>query len=198
MSLLLSPALVAGVFIPEAKAAEPGPVASAATPEISAAALALATQIVDAGYPEESREELFFATMDQTVTQMRQAIAPSLPDDDAGAIKILDDWIAEYTSESKTVLRKHIPAIMDGMVEAYATIFTAQELKDILAFVRTPSGQKYFELSPAISGSKSFADANQRYLDESVALIRPAQEQLKSRLDAYYEEQKAKNSTADT
>lgn len=169
-----------------------------AAAEISPIAMILAKQIVAAGYPEEERERLFFATMDQTVAQMRGAIAPSLPRDDPGAVAILDDWIAEYTAASKDVLRKHIPDIMAGMEEAYATIFTEEELRDILSFVRTPSGQRYFELSPGITGAKSFADANRRYLDESVALLGPARSDLRQRLDEHMEQKRAENAQADT
>jgi len=178
-----------------AQAPKAKPIAAA---DIAPASLLLAKEIVAIGYPEEDRERLFFSTMDQTVGQMRGAIAPSLPSDDPGAIAILDDWIAEYTAASKGVLRKHIPDIMAGMEEAYATIFTQDELRDILAFVRTPSGQRYFELSPAITGSKSFAEANQRYLDESVSLLGPARSDLKERLDQYMEGQLAEAGPADT
>ncbi len=158
----------------------------------------LARQIVAVGYPEEDREALFFGTMDQTVDQMRAALAPTLPADDPGAVAILDEWIDEYTQTSKDVLRKHIPDIMAGMEEAYATIFTEEELRDILAFVRTSSGQRYFELSPAIMGSKSFAEANQRYLDESLSLMGPARRELRERLEDHMADQRAKAAPADT
>ncbi|MEL6876720.1 MAG: DUF2059 domain-containing protein [Pseudomonadota bacterium] len=153
--------------------------------ETSPVAISLASQIVDRGYPEERREALFFATMDQTVEQMRIAIRPNLPQDDPGAIAILDEWIIEYIGESKQVLRKHIPSIMAGMTQAYANLFTVDELTDILAFVDTRSGQKFFELSPAILGEPSFAQANQRYMDESMAMLGPAQEVLMGRLQEY-------------
>ncbi|MEO0461728.1 MAG: DUF2059 domain-containing protein [Pseudomonadota bacterium] len=165
--------------------ADSAPLAFIPDPDIDPAARAIADEIVAMGYPVQTREDLFFATMDQTVSQVRSALEPSLPQDDPGAIAILDDWIDDYTARSKQVLRRHIPHIMAGMVEAYATIFTVQELGDILAFVRTPSGQRYFELSPAIVGSKSFAAANQRYMDESLSMLGPAQRELQQRLNDY-------------
>ena len=176
-------------------APEPVMVSSAA---IDPAALKLATQIVDLGYPEDTREELFFSTMDQTVAQMRSAITPQLPRNDPGAIAILDEWIAEYTEESKLVLRKHIPSIMAGMTQAYATIFTIEELEDILAFVQTPSGKRYFELSPAVLGEKAFADANQRYMDESMAMLGPAQAELMSRLRQHMADAENEDTSPDT
>ncbi len=176
----------------EPAAERPG--ASAVDP----AARALAARIVDLGYPAETREALFFATMDQTVNQMRTAIAPSLPSDDPGAIAILDAWILDYTDRSKEVLRKHIPSIMDGMIEAYAELFSQAELGDILAFVETRSGQRYFELSPAILGAKSFADANQLYLDESLALLGPAQADLRARLEEHLADTRDAEPTSET
>lgn len=171
---------------------------SAVAPRVDPAARTLAARIVEVGYPEETREALFFGTMDQTVSQMRSAIAPSLPADDPGAIAILDAWILEYTQSSKQVLSKHIPDIMDGMIVAYAEIFTQEELRDILAFVETRSGQRYFELSPAILGAKSFADANQAYLDESLALLGPAQAELRSRLQEYMAQKRKDEATSET
>lgn len=195
--MLLSPCL-ASAAPPEISPPLVAQTASAPNPGASAAARALAAEIVALAYPVEDRETLFFATMDQMVTQMRSAIAPSLPADDPGAIVILDEWIAEYTAQSKLVLRKHIPMIMAGMTDAYATIFTEQELGDILAFVRTPSGQRYFELSAAITGSKGFADANQRYLDETMSMVGPAQEELMKRLNEYMADKRDQAAQPDT
>ncbi|MEL7445150.1 MAG: DUF2059 domain-containing protein [Pseudomonadota bacterium] len=161
-------------------------------------AMTVATEIVDLGYPEAEREALFFATMDQMVGQMRIAIAPTLPQDDPGAVAILDDWITEYTAESKEVLRKHIPSIMAGMTSAYAKIFTLQELNDILAFVQTPSGKRFFALSPAVVGEPSFADANQAYMDESMEMLAPAQTELIGRIMEYLENKETMESTSQT
>ncbi|MGB3470103.1 MAG: DUF2059 domain-containing protein [Erythrobacter sp.] len=203
MGMPAQAALAAEESAPADAAAEP---ARAETPStspndattINPEAMSLAAEIVRIGYPEEKREALFFGTMDATVVQMRGAIAPSLPKDDPAVLVILDEWIAEYTQESKLVLRKHIPAIMVGMTQAYATIFTLEELDDILAFVTTPSGQRYFELSPAVMGEKGFADANQRYLDESVAMLGPAQKELQSRLQEYFAKKASSSASPDT
>ncbi|MFL0356712.1 DUF2059 domain-containing protein [Erythrobacter sp. GH1-10] len=155
--------------------------------DIDPAMMQLAAQIVDAGYPEETREALFFASMDQTIAQMRTSLGPYLPSDDPEAVKILDDWIEKYTEESKSILRKHIPSIMDGMAEAYAELFTEEELRDILAFVETPSGKQFFDLMPQVIGSASFAEANQAYIDESMEVMVPAQRELLDQLQDHRE-----------
>ena len=184
-------------------AAEPATAGTASAPQstakaINPEAMSLAAEIVRIGYPKDKREALFFGTMDATVVQMREAIAPSLPKNDPAVLAILDDWIVEYTEESKLVLRKHIPAIMVGMTKAYASIFTHEELSDILAFVKTRSGQRYFEMSPAVLGEKGFADANQRYLDESVAMLGPAQKELQARLQDYFAKKASSSASPDT
>lgn len=160
-------------------------------------AMELAAQIIDTGFPEETREELFFGTMDQMIVQLRVALEPMLPADDQGAVEIFDEWLVEHTEESKGVLRKHIPAIMRGMALSYANVFSVEELTDILAFVETPSGKRYFALSPSILSDRAFADANQAYMDETVELVLPAQERLRERLDAYLEDRAANDPEPD-
>lgn len=198
IALPLHPAIAQETEAPESGETERETAAADADPALDPEAFSIANQIVTLGYPEENREALFFGTMDQTVTQMRGAIAPSLPRNDPEAIAILDKWIAEYTQESKLLLRKHIPAIMTGMTQAYATIFTLEELNDILAFVSTPSGQRYFELSPAVMGAKGFADANQRYLDESMEMLTPAQNKLQARLQEHFADKEQSSAAPDT
>lgn len=155
---------------------------------VDPAMLELATQIVDIGYPEETREALFYGPMDQTIVQLRKSLGPYLPSDDPEAVQILDDWIVKYTEESKVILAKHIPAIMDGMAEAYATLFSEEELRDILAFVETPSGKQFFDLMPQVMGEPGFADANQAYMDESMEKLIPAQRELLNRLKEHREQ----------
>ncbi|MBV7259902.1 DUF2059 domain-containing protein [Erythrobacter crassostreae] len=163
--------------------------------ELDTASLDLAGQIVTIGYPKETREALFFGSMDQTIIQLRQALGDFMPEDDPEAVKIFDEWIVKYTEESKVILRKHIPSIMDGMTAAYADLFSEEELRDILAFVQTPSGKQFFDRMPDVVGSASFADANQAYLDESMASVIPAQREL---LNQLREHQESKDEPSET
>ena len=144
--------------------------------------LELATQIVDLAFPEETREEVFFATVDQMTAQMREATLQAHGLEDDLLLPILDDWIAEYLVGSKVILRSHIPSLIDGMAKAYANMFSAKELADILAFVSTPSGQKFFELSSALIAEPNFANANQNYMNDVQAQLPAAIEDLQSRL----------------
>ena len=151
--------------------------------------IALAQRIVDLGYPRERREAMFFAAMDQMVGQMREATTNSLPASDEGAMAIVDDWTRRYIADSKQVMRRHIPFLMDGMVQSYAAMFTTVELQDILAFVSTPSGQRFFELSPAVLAEPNFARANQGYMNEVMGEMPAAQADLIRRLKDYFAKQ---------
>lgn len=157
--------------------------------------IALARQIVDLGYPEARREALFFASMDQMVMQMRQATLSSLPDRDEGAMAIVDQWLAQYVSDSKEVLRSHLPSIMNAIALAYANMFTEAELRDIHAFVSTSSGQRFFELSPAILGEPNFARANQAYMNDIMDRLPGAQKELEDELRDYFLRQDAETSS---
>ena len=147
--------------------------------------LALAKQIIDLGFPEDTRETLFFGAMDQMMIQTREATLKAYQLEDEGAIAVLDQWTVDYMEENKEVLRSHIPSLMQGMVASYAVIFTRKELEDILAFVSTPSGQRFFELSPAVMAEPNFALANQAYMNEIQANLPEAMEDLFGRLQEY-------------
>ena len=110
---------------------------------VDPAKLALARQIVDNGFPEDTREAIFFGTVDQMTEQMREASLANLGTQDPGVIAVFDQWLADYLVDSKQVLRNYIPRMMDALAQSYAVMFTKTELRDIAAFVSTPSGQRF-------------------------------------------------------
>ena len=184
MGIALKSVLAALVLcLPAVASAQEPPAQDASAP--SAEHLAIARQIIAIGFPEDTREAAFFATMDQMVSQTREASLKAYGPDDAGVREILDQWISEYVAESKGVLRSHIPALMEGMAASYAATFTEQELRDILAFVSSPSGQRFFALSSAVLAEPNFAAANQAYMNEIQARMPAAIEDLVGRITDY-------------
>jgi len=158
--------------------------------------VAIARQIIDLGFPEERREAMFFATVDQMTMQMRESVLANIEEQDPGAIAILDEWLAEYIADGKTILRSHIPNLMNAWALSYAAIFTKEELEDILAFVSTPSGQKFFERSAAVMAEPNFAAANQAYMNEVNANLPEAQADLTERLMQYFRNKGAEPGTS--
>ena len=149
--------------------------------------LAIAREIVNLGFPIETREAIFFASVDQVVAQMREASLQAYGldgEENAEILAILDEWTADYVDQSKNVLRAHIPSLMDGLAASYSAIFTRQELLDIRAFVSTPSGQRYFELGPAVVAESHFANANQQYMNDVQAQLPAALDDLRVRIEA--------------
>lgn len=173
-------AAAATLCVPASVAAQETEASPAAQSE-----LALARQIVELGYPVEQREELFFGAMDQMTAQMRQSALANMPAPDPGATAILDRWLANYLSGAKDTLRQHMPAIMDGITRSYASLFTETELRDILAFVSTPSGQSFFVQSSQILSQPAFAEANQAYMADVLAELPAARAALVKELMEY-------------
>ena len=149
--------------------------------------LAIAQEIIRVGYPEDIREELFFGPMDQAMAQIVQA-SPSLRNlEDEGLAEILGDWMLENSDEMKITLRGHIPRMMDAMGQAYANLFTEQELADILQFASTSSGKKFLQTQSSVMSDPYFAAANQQFLDEPMAQIRVSRQTLKEQITRYLE-----------
>ena len=154
-------------------------------PEGSQSSIDLAREIIALGMPESRREAIFFATMDQMMAQMIEAQNKATPIDDPQVKAIIDRHIEEFKGEAQAILSARIPDMMDAWALAYANMFSQQELRDIRDFVATPSGQAFFELSPAIAAEPNFASANQRYMDEVISLVPGMQARLRDELVDY-------------
>lgn len=165
--------------------------AEASADESAEVRLALAHEIIDIGMPAEMREQMFFATVDQMTSQMRSAAMKNMDASDPGLVAILDRWLDDWIANGKDILRGHIPSLMNGWAAAYADIFTEAELRDLLDFVQTPTGAKFFRRMPDIMSNPHFAKANQDYIDEIMADLSLAQIELSSELIEYLAEKDA-------
>ena len=182
-------ALLAACFMPATAAAQQvGAGASAPSAESDRAArLALAREIIAIGFPEADREQLFFGAINEMTRQVRQAALARIEKPDPGALSIIDKWIAAQILRQRTILVRHIPALMDGMARGYAELFTAEELRGVHAFVQTPAGLTFFLKSSQITAQPAFAEANQAYMREILLGTPDAQAELIEQLSAYAE-----------
>lgn len=138
--------------------------------------VAIATQILDLAMPLETRETTFFATADQIVSQM--LAANRKPIDDPAAEAIVQRHLDMMIADMKVKMSEHIPTLMEAWAHSYANMFTKEELDDILAFVETPSGARFFQLSAATIAERNYAAANQAYMNEALETIPAYQERL--------------------
>ncbi|RKF18370.1 DUF2059 domain-containing protein [Altericroceibacterium spongiae] len=135
-------------------------------PAVDSAKMALARQIVDLGFPEGQREEMFFGAIDSMVAQMNQAMADETFANDPQLKAKLEEQKAAMIAEMKTVLSRHIPALMDGWATAYAAEFNEKELRDILAFVSTETGKSFFIRNAMLTERPEFQAATRPYMQD--------------------------------
>jgi hypothetical protein len=86
----------------------------------------------------------------------------------------------EITAQMRTDLQPRFSELTDEVSRLYATNFSEQELKEILAFYKTPSGKKLLtEQSKIVDASMKFAqDWANKLSDQVVAKMR---DELKKR-----------------
>lgn len=152
---------------------------------VPAEKLALARQIIDVMYPAETREQML---LDISGNFARQAMAGSLSGPlyaEPGIRAIADRFIADMPEAMRPVVSRHLPKIFEATAIAYTRQFTLEELRDILAFGRTPAGQRYFTSLPAILSDPAIAAANQAYMAEIMPVSREAGLRARGELEAY-------------
>lgn len=147
--------------------------------------LAIAAEIVRIGYPDADREQLFFGSLDAMLAQMRGVFFAQIQND-PGAAAIINRKLDGYVVRTKTLLRAHIPSLMDAMARAYAREFSKDELLQLRAFVATPLGQHYFLRSSSILRDPDFAAANVAYMRALQPEIERMRDELMTELKAYF------------
>lgn len=170
-------------------AKESGGDTASPTAEASSVRLELAKQIIDLAYPQDTRIELFRKVSKQIETQMLESLEGIVTDD--GAITIVTEWQTGMSTKTDEILVRNVPALMEGWVKAYSEIYSEQELRDILAFVSTPSGATFLAKTSEVTVHPDFASTNQGYMNEIMALIPAEIPTLVAKLREYKAEQDA-------
>jgi hypothetical protein len=144
-------AVVLAVFVPAAHAQQP-----------SAASIAVAKQLIATTGATTVFNPLIAGVVEQAKLLFLQQNPGLAPDLNVVAAKI------------RTDLQPRFSEITDAVAKAYATNFSEQELKDILAFYQTPAGKKLLTVQPkVIDASMSFAGTWANKLsDEVIGMIR--------------------------
>ena len=83
---------------------------------------------------------------------------------------IVRDWARQYLSREK---------LREGMARVYRNYFTAQEIEEMIAFYRSPTGRKSVLLMPTLfrEGSQVGMELAQAHKAELVDMLRQAEEQ---------------------
>jgi len=144
-------AVVLAVFIPAAHAQQP-----------PAASLAVAKQLIATTNATAVFTPLIAGVVEQAKILFLQQ-DPSLAKD-----------LNEVAAKIRTDLQPRFAELNDEVARLYATSFSEQELKDILAFYQSPAGKKMLTVQPkVIDSTMAFAQTwSNKLSDEVVAKIR--------------------------
>lgn len=87
--------------------------------------------------------------------------------------------MASLKSEFQTIVVQHTKDLVAAAPAIYATYFTADELRDMLAFYRSPTGQKALRVMPNV-----IADSVRLSADRMPAVVAEIDQAFRSRLKA--------------
>ena len=125
-------------------------------------ALAIAHQILAIGMPPENRSQMFGSIMDSVNDQTRKNVEGLGLSKDKDFQAVMNRSTQRMWDEMKPIMNAALPDIFESMARAYAREFSTDDLNALLAFVKTPAGQHFFERAPMILKDPDVQAANQR------------------------------------
>lgn len=146
---------------------------------------ALAQQIVAESVSAVEFEELVFSSIAQEMVQRRAAMTNPTIEANPPLSKILDDWIDERMSNARTIFRAHYPAIRLAQEEFFVDTYTTDELREILAFVSTPTGKKYVRSHAEVRSNPAVKAAIADFAVKIAQSDSPSVDELSERLADY-------------
>jgi hypothetical protein len=174
-------------------------VTSATNADVNPASLSTAHEILAVAFPPEKREQMFSSTLDSLVTQTRQAMSKRQFTSDKDFQALLDSSAQRMFDSMKAVVAPQLPDVFESMAHAYARMFSPDDLTQILAFVKTPAGQHYFQRATEILKDPDVQAANQRLAAKLLDRLPDIQRQTMQDVEAYIakkeKQEKAASST---
>jgi len=136
---------------------------------------ALAEELITLLKVQENAERSL-AMMKQMLTAQIEQLRPltgksSVPPEVSGQMDKMIELVAQELSWDK---------LKDDYVSMYAELFTDQELKDLIAFYKTPTGQNFVNKQPELV--KRSMDVSQKLLSQVIPKIQTLAQQLQESL----------------
>lgn len=122
------------------------------TPQVTPSSLALAREIVEAVQAENAFNEQMKSTTDQmrrivdSMEKSKPAVAQAFRDNP----KLKDAAIAIADKHVRAAMARMRPQMLEVLPRLYAQTYTEAEMRDILSFYHTPSGQAMIRKTPAM------------------------------------------------
>ncbi len=150
MKKILGPVLAALLIGAISVSAQAQPASGPKAEGVNPARLAVALQILAIGMPPEKRSQLFGSLVDSLVEQSRKSSESLGLTKDKDFQAVMDRSTQRMWDEMKPIMNAALPDIFENMARAYAREFSIDDLNALLAFVKTPAGQHFFERAPMI------------------------------------------------
>ena len=176
------------VVVPAGAAAQPraaSPAPAAAATALDPASLALAQQIVTIAFPPEKRSQMYASVLDAINEQTRKNVLSKMSTGDKGLDAIVERSLRRMNDQMKVMINASIPDYFDAFARAYARGFPHDDLVAILAFVKTPAGQRYFERSPMLIKDPDVQAASARIQAQLVTKLPELQRQTMQDVEHY-------------
>lgn len=104
--------------------------------------MALATSIIEVIIPPDHSDD-YVGHMVAAIAAPTRAQLQRLDRGDPAMHKLIDDYTTQLFAITRDIMIQDMPALRAAMAHAYSRNFTRDELAEILAFARTPTGAKY-------------------------------------------------------
>jgi hypothetical protein len=166
MRKLLRPLLGACLIASVPAASQP--LADAKATAVDPSSLAVAHQIIAIAFPPERRSQMFASVMDSIVDQNRKTMENIHLNTDKEFQAVIDRSTQRMFDQLKASINAALPDYFESMARAYARSFSPDDLITILAFVKTPAGQHYFERAPLLLKDPDVNAANQRMVAQLI------------------------------
>lgn len=159
------------------------------------ARLSLAREIVENGFPPETRLDVFGAVMQQVIAQMNVA-QPALQSDE-DILALVKAYQQRAITEGLAALENHLDAMMEGMAIGYAGNFTLAELEALNGFISSPEGHGFFARSATVNSHPAYVTASQGFLNEYLAGVPAIQSDLQGAIQDLLVSRAAENDAAE-
>lgn len=147
--------------------------------------LAEASIIIDAMFPPDKREQILLDLAGAVASQAAAGVMTGQLFEEPGIKAIVDAYLADLPTNFRPLFAKHMPRIFEATAVAYTREFTLEELRDISAFARTPSGQRYFISLQKFQSDPVVAAANQAMFADLAPIQQAASARLRQQVEDY-------------
>jgi hypothetical protein len=166
--------------------AAPGNLAAQEVPYVAPAdELAEAQVIIEAMLPPDKREQILLDLASAVAKQASAGFMSGPLFEEPGIKAIVDRFLVDLPMVYRPLFAEHMPKILEATAVGYTREFTLEELRDIAAFARTPSGQRYFLRIQALQSDPGVAAASSAMFADLAPIAREAGVKVGQEVEAY-------------